>query len=149
MQTTYSKYLLGAHSLQLLQVGSKAGLGIGIDKTNAGISIPASRILVRYRTSKMSDCVRLVRYRTCSGIVSFFQSDTGLTGCRTVRHSGISIYSIYTWTLTWACSIDMDMTCSMDMDMQYGHGHAAWTCTRNMALVMQRVSGQWTCKDAD
>jgi hypothetical protein len=36
----------------------------------------------------------------------------------------------------------------MDMDMQYGHGHAAWTCTRSTALVMQHVSGQWTCMDA-
>jgi hypothetical protein len=27
----------------------------------------------------MPDCVSLVRYRTCSGIVSFFQSGTGLT----------------------------------------------------------------------
>jgi hypothetical protein len=36
----------------------------------------------------------------------------------------------------------------MDMDMQYGHGHAAWTCTRTTPLVMQHVSGQWTCMDA-
>jgi hypothetical protein len=69
-----------------------SGLGISIEKTNAGIGIPASRILVRYRTTKITDCVSLVRYRTCSGIVSFFQSGTGLTGCQTVRHSGISIY---------------------------------------------------------
>jgi hypothetical protein len=69
-----------------------AGLGIGIEKTNAGIGIPASRILVQYRTTKMPDCVSLVRFRTCSGIVSFFQSGTGLTGCQTVWHSGISIY---------------------------------------------------------
>jgi hypothetical protein len=67
-------------------------LGIGIEETNAGIGIPASRILVRYPTKKMLDCVSLVRHRTCSGIVIFFQSGTGLTGCRTVRHSGISIY---------------------------------------------------------
>jgi hypothetical protein len=62
------------------------GLGIGIKKSNAGISIPASRILVWYRTTKMPDCVSLVRYRTYSDIVSFFQSGTGLTGCRMVRH---------------------------------------------------------------
>jgi hypothetical protein len=54
----------------------RAGLGIGIEKTNAGIGIPASPILVRYRTTKMPDCVSLVRHRTCSGIVSFFQSGT-------------------------------------------------------------------------
>jgi hypothetical protein len=69
-----------------------SGLCIGIEKTNAGIGIPASRNLVRYQTTKIPDCVSLVWYRTCSGIVSFFQSGTGLTGCRTVRHSGISIY---------------------------------------------------------
>jgi hypothetical protein len=39
----------------------KAGLGIGVEKTNAGIGIPASRILVRYRTTKMPDCVSLDR----------------------------------------------------------------------------------------
>jgi hypothetical protein len=54
--------------------------------------IPAFPILVRYLTTKMTDCVSLVQYRTCSGIVSFFQSGTGLTGCRTVQHSSISIY---------------------------------------------------------
>ncbi len=64
--------------------------------------------------------VSLVRNRTCSGIISFFQSSTGLTGCRTGRHSGIYKY-ICTWTLTW--------TCSINMNMQNGHGHAElpWT----------------------
>ncbi len=123
--------------------------GIGIDKTNAGI--PASRILAWYRTKKMPVCVSLVRYWTCSAIVSFFQSGTGLTRCRTVRHSGISIYMYV--------AIDMDMqhwhghatltwTCNMDMDTQFGHIHAAWTCTRSTALFIQHVSGQWTCMDA-
>jgi hypothetical protein len=70
-------------------------LGIGIQETNAGIGIPASRILVQYQTKKMPDCVSLVRYRTGFGIVSFFQSGTGLTGCPTVRQSGISIQYIY------------------------------------------------------
>jgi hypothetical protein len=76
-------------------------LGIGIEKTNAGIGIPASQILVLYRTKKVPDCVSLVRYQICSAIVSFFQSGTGLTGCRTVLHSGISIYMYM--------DIDMDM----------------------------------------
>jgi hypothetical protein len=35
----------------------------------------------------MPDCVALLRYRTDSGIVSFFQSGTRLTGCRRVRYS--------------------------------------------------------------
>ncbi len=81
-------------------------MGIGIEETNAGIGIPASRILVRYRTKKMPDYVSIVWYQTCSGIVSVFQSGTGLTRCWTVQHSGISVY---TWILTWACSIDIDM----------------------------------------
>ncbi len=51
----------------------------------------------------MPDRVSLVPYRTCSGIVSFFQSGTGLTGCRTVRHSGI-LYIQYMYL-----DIDMDM----------------------------------------
>jgi hypothetical protein len=76
-------------------------LDIGIEETNAGIGIPASRILVRYRTKKMLDCVSLVRYWTVFGIVIFFQSGTGLTGCRTVQHSGISIYM--------SMDIDIDM----------------------------------------
>jgi hypothetical protein len=38
---------------------------------------------------KMPDCVALLRYQTVSGIVSVFQSGTGLIRCRTVRHSGI------------------------------------------------------------
>ncbi len=87
------------YKVQSFKLKSKQGgytiqenLGIGIEKTNAGIGIPASRLLVRYWTTKMPDCVSLVRYRTCSGIVSFFQSGTGLTGCWTVWHSGISIY---------------------------------------------------------
>jgi hypothetical protein len=53
-------------------------LGIGIEETNAGIGILAYQILVRYQT--------------CSGIVSFLQSGTELTGCRTVRRSRISIH---------------------------------------------------------
>ncbi len=75
--------------------------GIGIEEINAGIGIPASQILVRYWTKKILDCVTLIRYRTCSGIVSFFQSGTGLTGCQTTRHSGISTYMYM--------DIDMDM----------------------------------------
>jgi hypothetical protein len=47
-------------------------VGIGIQKTNAGIDIPASDISVRYRTKRMPDCVVLFRYQTDSGIVMFF-----------------------------------------------------------------------------
>jgi hypothetical protein len=78
----------------------------------------------------MPDCVSFVRYQTNYGIVSFFQSGAGLTGCRTVWHTGIALY-IYIHghaVLTWTC------TCSMDMDMQHGHGHAAQILTCNMDL---------------
>ncbi len=88
-------------SLPWCPSNQKAQLGIGIEETNAGIGNPASRILVGYRTKKMPDCVSLVRYRTCSVILRFFQSGTGLTRCRTVRHSGISTYMYM--------DIDMDM----------------------------------------
>jgi hypothetical protein len=37
----------------------------------------------------MPDCVALFWHRTGSGIVNFFQSGIGLTGCWTVLHSGI------------------------------------------------------------
>ncbi len=82
----------------------------------------------------MQDCVILVRYRTGFGIISFFQSGTGQTGCRTVRHSGISIYM----------SIDIDI----DMNMQHGHGHAVWTWTHSTDLVMQLGPGQCTYMEA-
>jgi hypothetical protein len=36
----------------------------------------------------MPDCISLFRYRNSSGIVSFFQSGTGLPWCRIIRHSG-------------------------------------------------------------
>jgi hypothetical protein len=89
-------------------------LRIGVKETNAGIGIPASRILVRYQTKKMPDSVNLVRYQSCSGIISFFQSGTGLTRCQMVRHSGILyIYVHGYWhrhaALTWTCNMDMDM----------------------------------------
>jgi hypothetical protein len=66
-------------------------VGIGIQESNAGIGIPASIISVRYRIKKMPDCVILIRYRAGPGIVIDFQSGTGLTGCRTIRHYGIQI----------------------------------------------------------
>jgi hypothetical protein len=68
-------------------------LGIGIEETVT----PASEFrhpefsLHGAGLKKTPDYVNIVRYRTCSGIVSFFQSGTGLTGRRTVRHSGITI----------------------------------------------------------
>jgi hypothetical protein len=54
-------------------------VGIGIQKTNAGIGIPASVISGRYRIKKMLDCVSLFWYRTGSGIVNLFQSGTGFS----------------------------------------------------------------------
>ncbi len=42
-----------------------------------------------YRSIPVPDWVPLFRYRTGSGIRIFVHSGTGLTGCQTVRHSGI------------------------------------------------------------
>jgi hypothetical protein len=47
-------------------------VGIGIQKTNAGIGIPASVIPVRYRVKKVPDCIILFRYQTVYAIVSYF-----------------------------------------------------------------------------
>jgi hypothetical protein len=41
-------------------------------KTNAGIDIPASKVLVRYRVKNMPVSVPLLRYPTCPGTVIFF-----------------------------------------------------------------------------
>jgi hypothetical protein len=65
-------------------------VGIGIQKTNAGIGIPTSIVTVWYKRKKMPDCVALLRYQTGSGIVSFFQSSTGPT----VRHSDSFMFSL-------------------------------------------------------
>ncbi len=62
-------------------------MGISIEETDTGIGIPASRILVWwYLTNIMPDCVSLVRYQTCLGIIIFFQSGTALTGCQIFLH---------------------------------------------------------------
>jgi hypothetical protein len=52
-------------------------VGIGIQKTNAGIGILTSIISVRYRTKKMPDCVFLFQHRTGSGIDCSFLFGTG------------------------------------------------------------------------
>jgi hypothetical protein len=63
--------------------------GIGIEVDAAGIGIPASCISVRYKSIPVPDWVPIFRYQTGSGIGIFVHSGTGLTGCQTVRHSGI------------------------------------------------------------
>jgi hypothetical protein len=62
---------------------------IEVEVEAAGIGIPASCISVRYRSIPVPDWVPLFRYPTGSGIGFFVHSGTGLTGLRTVRHSGI------------------------------------------------------------
>ncbi len=114
-----------------------ASRGISIEETNAGIGIPASIISVRYRTKQMPDCVGLVQYRISSGVVSFYNSGTGLIRCRTVRpflqhthtnthtktnthansHKNTHGHGQAAWTLTWTCSMEMG---TMDMDKQHG-----------------------------
>jgi hypothetical protein len=49
------------------------------EETDAGIDNPASNISVRFRTKRMPECVRLVRFRACYGIVCF-HSGIGLIG---------------------------------------------------------------------
>jgi hypothetical protein len=112
---------------------------------------------------KMPDCVSLVRYRTCSGNVSFFQSGTGLFGCRTVRHSGIYTHKqehAHEHALANAhkpmmCGMNMDRNMDVQHGHEHGHGHApgTWTCTRDMDMHQGHGDGQapWMpeCRNAD
>jgi hypothetical protein len=108
----------------------------------------------------MPDCVSLVRYRTCPGIVSSVHSGTGLTECRTVRHFYIQYICtcsmrMYTdmqhehkhaaWTQPWTTDMGMQLghwyaewtwSCSIYIDMQHGNGNAAWTwaCIMDMDI---------------
>jgi hypothetical protein len=89
----------------------------------------------------MPDCVSLLRYRTCPGIVSSVHSGTGLTDA---GQSGIPafLYTVYI----------------MDMDMQCGHGHATriWSCTMDLLMQHGLVNAAWIwtvdmhgCRNAD
>jgi hypothetical protein len=62
----------GSRYWQQMEGHPIAKLGIGIEETNASISIPASMISVRYRNKEMLYCFGLVWYRTGSGTVIFF-----------------------------------------------------------------------------
>jgi hypothetical protein len=57
---TVGRNLLGATE----NCGLLAEVGIDIQKTNAGIGIPASVISIRYRIKKMSDFIVLFRHQT-------------------------------------------------------------------------------------
>ncbi len=76
-------------SPQICWLAIWAKLGIGIEINAAGIGIPASCISVQYQSIPVPDWVPLFWYRTSSSIGIFVYSGTGLTVCRTVRHSGI------------------------------------------------------------
>ncbi len=85
-------------------------LGIGIESNAAGVGIPSSSISVRYRSIPVPDWIPVFRHRTASGIGIFIHSGTGLTGCRTFRHSGIlkhcmkdtpSTSTVYCWRRRW------------------------------------------------
>jgi hypothetical protein len=102
-------------------------------------------------TTKMPDCVSLVRYRTCSGtghvpvLLVFFSP---VPNWLDVGWSGIPAFLyIWTWTLTWACSIDMDMLhdqsravctcpCCMSMSILHVHVHVACSCQCCMPMSM-------------
>jgi hypothetical protein len=70
----------------------------------------------------MPDCVSLVRYGTCPGIVSSVHSGTGLTECRTDWHFYIYVHAARTCT----------QTCNMNINMQHGLVNAAWIWTVDM-----------------
>jgi hypothetical protein len=55
----------------------------------AGNRHPVSGLSVRYRSIPVPKWVPLFQYWTGSGVGIFFLYGTGLTGCRTVRHSSI------------------------------------------------------------
>jgi hypothetical protein len=99
----------------------------------------------------MPDWVSLVRYCTCSGIVSFFSfrywtdwmpDSPALRYCIHYRHGYAA------WTRTYR--MDMVMDTQHNMDMQHGQGHAAWTysCSMDMDMGMQHRDGHghaaWT-----
>jgi hypothetical protein len=78
----------GATELDALTVSGVRFLHLRLKKERAA-GRPASCISFRYRSIPVPDWVFLFRYRTGSSIGIFVHSGTGLTGCRTVRHSGI------------------------------------------------------------
>ncbi len=92
----------------------------------------------------MRDCVSLVQYWTCPGIVGSVLSGTGLIGCRTVRHSGIYTH-VHEHALAHAHT---PMMCGMNMDqnMDVQRGHEAWTWTYTMDMEMAKHHG---CRNAD
>jgi hypothetical protein len=63
--------------------------GNDIKANAAGIGILASGISGRYWSIPVQNWVALFRHRAGSGIGIVVCSSTGLTDCRTVRHSGI------------------------------------------------------------
>ncbi len=98
----------------------------------------------------MPDCLGLVWYRTCSGIVSFFYSGTGLFGCRTVGHSNIYTHEhahehAHKHALAQAHT---PMMCGMNTDrnMDVQHGYEAWTWTCTMDMEMDKHHG---CRNTD
>jgi hypothetical protein len=87
----------------------------------------------------MPDCLGLVRYWTCPGIVSFFIpapdcSDAGQSGIYTDEHA--------------LAHPHIPMMCGMNMDrnMDVQHGHEAWTRTCTMDMKMDKHHG---CRNAD
>jgi hypothetical protein len=95
----------------------------------------------------MPDCVSLVRYRTCPGIVSSVHSGTGLIGCRTVRHSSIYTHAHENEHALAHAHAHTPMMCGMNMDknMDVQRGHEAWTLTHTMDMEMDKHHG---CRNA-
>jgi hypothetical protein len=89
----------------------------------------------------MPDCLALVRYRNCPGIVSFFYSGTGLIGCWTVRHSGIYTHEHAHEHALAHAHTPMMWGMKMDRNMDVQHGHETWTWTIGHTPLTWRWTG--------
>jgi hypothetical protein len=79
----------------------------------------------------MPDCLALIRYRNCPGIVGFFYFGTGLIGCRTVQH-------LYIQTRTR--TPPRTRTHTYDVWHEHGqkHGCSAWTWTYTIDMEIDK-----------
>jgi hypothetical protein len=89
----------------------------------------------------MLDCVGLVQYRTSSRIVRSFHFSSGLTRCRTVRHSRIYVYvythiNILTYVLFVHMDTHKDTVCSMNMSMENVAWTRAWSMNKAQCMDM-------------
>ncbi len=80
---------------------------MGTEDDAAGIGIPASSNSVRYRGLPVPDLGTLIPVTYWMRHRHFFHSGTGLTGCRTVRRSGIQkSFSRASQILPWFSNVE-------------------------------------------